>query len=133
MALKLAGLDPEIREYAEACLASARRFGLHVTITSVRRTWAFQQELRDHWLQCVASGHAYDPDPSLKCRYPANAPGDSAHNFGLAWDSTVEDGEWEAWKYIREWHGWRVPENDRVHAEVKDWRKFALTWTAPIG
>jgi LAS superfamily LD-carboxypeptidase LdcB len=133
VAIQLAGLDPLVRAYAEDLLRDGRRLGLHITITSVRRTWAFQEELYNHWLQCVRTGKAYDPDPALKCRYPANAPGDSAHQYGLAFDSVVEEGEWDLWNQVRAWHGWRVPEEDRVHSELPDWRSYVQGFTGPRG
>jgi len=131
--MQLAGLDPELRPYAEAAISTARQYGISVTVTSARRTWAQQTELREHWLRCVSAGKAYSTDPALHCQYPANAPGDSAHNYGLAFDSVVEPRFQHAWNVIRQWHGFRVPENDIIHAEVPNWRAYATEWRGQVG
>jgi hypothetical protein len=133
MTLQLAGLEPEVRERAQLALDWAAALKIPVTITSVTRGWAEQTKLRARYESCVASGEKITPaNPNAACRYPANQPGDSAHNFGLAWDSWVPDGEWqpgwtywEAWKYLRRWAGFTVPDSDRVHAEVPSWRTHA--------
>lgn len=131
--IQLAGLDPEIREYAEAAVASARHYGIPVRVTSTRRTWAEQTELRRNWDKCVAEGHAYSTDPALHCRYPANKPGESAHNYGLAWDSVVAPEHQSAWNAIRMWHGWQVLENDLIHAQVRGWKTFVDSWEHQVG
>lgn len=133
MAISLAGLDPEVRLYAEAALSSARHYGIPVTVTSTRRNWAQQEQLRAQWLQCVQRGDAYNPDPAKRCRYPANEPGDSAHNYGLAWDSVTDTPYQAAWNFIRSWHGWGIPQNDIIHAEVKGWRRFRNGWQGQVG
>lgn len=56
--------------------------------------------------------------------YPVNAPGESSHNYGLGWDSDVPDQFHPLWRQVREFVGWRVPDNDVVHAEVPDWRRL---------
>lgn len=133
--MQLAGLGQEVRERAELALEWARVLKIPVTITSVSRSWAEQTALRERYEACLARGETVSPaNPNAACRYPANRPGDSAHNFGLAWDSWVPDGEWRegwsywaAWTYLRRWAGFTVPDTDRVHAEVPEWRKFATT------
>ena len=60
----------------------------------------------------------------MTCKYPANQPGDSAHNYGLAWDSYVPEEEMPLWVRIREYCGFAVPVNDEVHAELPDWREY---------
>lgn len=132
MTLALTGLEPQVRERAELALDWAAYFKIPVTITSVTRTWSEQTKLRQRYESCLAAGETVSKsNPNAACRYPANEPGDSAHNFGLAWDSWVPDGEWqpgvsywEAWIYLRRWAGFTVPDNDRVHAEVPQWRSF---------
>lgn len=131
--MQLAGLLPEVRERAELALEWARILGIPVTITSVTRGWAEQTKLRERYESCLARGEKVFPgNPNPGCRYPANRPGDSAHNFGLAWDSWVPDGpwregwsNWDAWTYLRQWAGFTVPVHDRVHAEVPEWRLVA--------
>lgn len=133
MAIQLAGLEPEVRERAQLALDWAAYLKIPVTITSTTRPWAEQQQLRERYESCLARGEVVQPgNPNPACRYPANQPGDSAHNYGLAWDSWVPDGEWRtgwtywaAWTVIRQWAGFHCPPNDRVHAEVPSWRTYA--------
>lgn len=108
---KLAGLHPEVLSRAELALAWARYYGLHPEVTSGFRSLGEQARLRS----------LYDQG---RTRYPVNRPGDSAHNYGLAWDSTVPPDELGAWTIIRRWVGFEVPDNDVVHAEVPGWRRF---------
>jgi hypothetical protein len=120
------GLHPTVRERAELAVSVATRYGLTVTVTSGYRSWAEQTKLRVQYEGCVAQGEAVNPNNSNPaCRYPANEPGDSAHNYGFAFDSWVPEEQWWLWTYIRRWAGFRVPDNDRIHAEVPDWRKYA--------
>ena len=111
MAISLRGLDPAVRERAELALRIAVHFGIPTSVTSTFRSWAEQQALRDRFLEG-------------RSRFPANAPGDSAHNFGLAWDSTTEPEFQADWDYIRWWVGFDIFPNDIVHAEVPGWRQF---------
>lgn len=84
----------------------------------------FQQELRDKWEACVARGQ-----PGPPCAYPANRPGDSAHNWGLAWDSVIEpDDLMDWWVAVRRDFGWEVLENDKIHAQYPNWRALVKTW-----
>ena len=112
-------MNPAVREAAEAALAAAEAFGISVRVTSAFRSMEEQKVLRDRFEKCVQSGRmGQAPD----CLYPANRPGDSGHNFGLAWDSVVAAHSQDAWDGIREAHGFKVLPNDRIHAEVPDWR-----------
>lgn len=125
MSIALRGLVPEVRAAAERALSWAVYYGLTVTVTSAYRSWAEQTTLRNQFEKCVAAGEKISPaNPHAACRYPANQPGDSAHNFGLAWDSWVPAWQQWAWDYLRRYAGFTVPENDRIHAEVPDWRRF---------
>jgi hypothetical protein len=122
---KLAGLHPEVKAAAELCLSWAKYYGLDVTVTSGHRDLAKQTELRRQYENCIARGETVWPgNPNPACRYPANRPGDSAHNYGMAFDSTVPAGQQWAWDYLRRYAGFRVPENDLIHAEVPEWRHF---------
>ena len=100
----------------------AEHFGVPVTVTSVLRSRTMQQELRRRWEECGR------PSSCSPCRgrtvCPANRPGDSAHEWGLAWDSDTEARYQAWWTYIRELAGFRVPPGDRVHAEVPYWRSL---------
>jgi hypothetical protein len=121
--MQLAGLHTAVRPYAEWCMAVANYFGIPVTVTSVTRSWEEQVKLRAQYEACLARGEKISPDnPNSQCRYPANRPGDSAHNFGLAWDSWVPSEYQSSWDYIRRYAGFTVPENDKIHAEVPEWR-----------
>lgn len=115
----LRGLHVAVRAAAEAAVAAAQVRGLRLRLTSGYRPLAQQAELRDRFEKCVAAGRFPSPPD---CLYPANRPGDSAHNFGLAFDSVLEAGDLSDWTAIREAHGFRVPSNDLIHAEVPDWR-----------
>jgi len=110
-----------LRPYAEYALALAHANGLKPVVTSVTRTFTEQQGLRSNFERCVARG-AFPSPPN--CRWPANRPGDSAHNYGLAWDSWVPAPQVPLWRAIREWVGWEVPSNDIIHAQVPQWRRF---------
>lgn len=122
---KLAGLHPLVRDAAETALAWAKWYGLTVTVTSGLRTLQEQTALRQRYERCLARGERiYPGNPNPECRYPANRPGDSSHNFGLAWDSDVPDHQQWAWNYLRRYAGFHVPDNDPVHAEVPNWRNY---------
>lgn len=132
-----------VAQRRDFALAIARAFGLHVTLTSGFRSSDKQAQLRAQYEACLARGETISPaNNDSRCRYPANRPGDSSHEFGLGWDSSVTggDAQWQLWTLIRQAVGFRVPDNDRVHAEVPDWRAIALQLyqvgavpTAPIG
>jgi len=108
----LRGLEPDVRSAAECAFMLAREYGLTTpVVTSVVRGWAEQLRLRERW-------EAGESD------FPANKPGDSAHQFGLAFDSWVPDAEMGLWKRIRECVGLVVPEGDLIHAERRDWRSI---------
>lgn len=119
--LRLAGLDTSVREAAEWCLQWADYYNVPVTVNSGFRSWAEQQKLYTNYLQCLQEG-AMGSRPD--CMYPANPPGDSAHNFGFAWDSSVPDWALSWWVYVRQLAGFRVPPNDLIHAEVPNWRQY---------
>lgn len=105
----LAGLQSWVRPYAEWCLDVAHYYGIPVTITSTYRSWAEQAELRRRYEQG-------------RSRWPANRPGDSAHNYGLAWDSTVPERYQDWWNAVRRAAGFEVLDNDIIHAQVPRWR-----------
>lgn len=121
MAITLRGLHPEVRQYAELAHQWANAYGINPTVTSTFRTWENQVWLRRRFERCVREGRFPGPGP---CRFPANRPGDSAHNFGLAWDSVVPPDDQPLWNAIRRAVGFRVPDNDQIHAEVPGWRDF---------
>lgn len=125
----LSQLHPEVRARVEWLLAVAQRNGIPVQVTSTTRSSSRQAELRANFERCVARG-AYPSSVSygagLSCKYPANQPGDSAHEYAVAWDSTVPP-EWQAtWTALREFAGFRVADEngDPIHAEVPGWREL---------
>jgi len=105
----LRGLDPEVRQQAECAFKVAQERGLNPVVTSTRRSWAEQLVLRKKWESGLS-------------KFPANQPGDSAHQFGLAFDSWVPDEQMALWKLIRECVGLFVPAGDLIHAERPEWR-----------
>lgn len=106
-----------MRERAELALNWAQQNGINPRVTSAFRSLSEQAELRARWEAGLSP-------------FPANRPGDSAHNFAFAWDSTLPDSvrgrpAWESWWIaVREWAGFSVPSNDTIHAEVPGWRRF---------
>lgn len=121
MSISLRGLHPDVRAGAEFALDVARFNGITPRVTSAFRSWENQLRLFQNFRRCVDSGQFPSPPD---CRFPANRPGDSAHQFGLAFDSVVESGDQPVWDAIRRWVGFGVPQNDRIHAEVPGWRRF---------
>lgn len=121
--MRTRGLDPAIRGAVEYALALAAHYGIRVTVTSGKRSWAEQVRLRKQYESCLARGErVYPGNPNPACRWPANRPGDSSHNYGLAFDSWVPAEQQEAWNYIRRAIGFTVPANDQIHAELPGWR-----------
>jgi len=121
MSSALRGLHEQLRPYAEWALELAELYGLEPTITSVYRSWEDQQRLRTRYERCVATGQ-FGRTP--ECRYPANRPGDSAHQYGLAWDSWVPPQDMPLWVAIRRAVGWEVPAHDQIHAQLPNWRSY---------
>lgn len=109
--ISLRGLDRGVRPYAEYALALGRYFGLDPRVTSTRRSWAQQERL-------------YSDYKAGKSRYPAAIPGLSAHQYGLAFDSVVPPDQQAAWDAVRTYVGWQVPSNDRIHAQVPNWKSY---------
>lgn len=125
MTLQLAGLEPRVRAAAETAIGWATAYGIPVVVTSTYRSWAEQTKLRTQYERCLARGVTISPsNPDPACRYPANRPGDSAHNYRWAWDSVVPPEMQWAWNYLRRYAGFHVPDNDQIHAEVPNWREY---------
>lgn len=127
--LPLSSLHPEVRERVEWLLEVARLNHIPVTITSTGRSTESQRKLRANFDQCVARGlypSSASLAPGYSCKYPANQPGDSAHNFGVAFDSTVPEAWLPVWTQLRELAGFRVADEngDPIHGEVPSWRTF---------
>jgi len=123
VSIALRGLHRDVRAAAEFSLEWAQHFGIRPQVTSTTRSWAAQRRLRDKFESCVAAGR-FPSAPD--CRFPANKPGDSAHQFGLAWDSVVPAHQQATWDAIRRRVGFGVPPNDLIHAEVRGWRRFVF-------
>lgn len=113
------GLHPGLKPYAEYAMQIANYNGIKPVVTSVARTWADQAKLYARYI-------------AGQSKYPANAPGDSAHQprtvagleGALAFDSVVPDAQLATWTAIRRYVGFRVPENDLIHAELPEWRSY---------
>lgn len=109
--LQVNGLDSRLREHAEQTFAYAFALGLHPVVTSVRRSEQEQRRL----YQAYVSG---------KAKYPAAPPGNSAHQWGVAFDSVVPAEELAAWTAVRRAFGWLAPDSDTVHAEWPGWQSY---------
>lgn len=110
-----------MRPAADYALAVAQFNGINPVVTSGFRSFTDQAGLRRNFERCVAEGR-FPSAPN--CRFPANRPGDSSHNYGLSFDSVVHGRDLATWTAIREWVGFRVPSNDVIHSEVPGWREF---------
>lgn len=119
--LKLTGLDRDVRDAAKWAVKWADYYGVPVRITSGSRSWANQKKLRKNYEDCLNRGEF---GKTARCRWPANRPGDSAHNYGWAWDSTTSPEYQSWWNHVRRMAGFEVPENDVIHAQVPDWRRY---------
>ncbi len=125
--IELRGLHPVLRPYAEAIVAYGNQLGLNVRVTSVFRSMDQQRRLRENYELCVARGRFPSSDSygaDMSCRWPANRPGDSGHNYGVAWDSVAE--KMDEWVQLRRAAGWHVPDNDVIHAELPSWRSYLV-------
>jgi len=105
----LRGLENDVRAAAECAFKIAHDYNIVPVVTSTRRNWAEQLRLREKWERGES-------------QFPANKPGDSAHQYGLAFDSWVPDDDMACWVEIRRYVGLRVPEGDLIHAERPEWR-----------
>lgn len=115
--MRLRGLHAGLKDAADWALAVADYYGVDVEVTSVFRSWHEQAELRRRY---EAGIHPY----------PVAKPGESAHNYGLAWDSVIR-GRWagnpdaqEWWNRVREYAGFQVPSNDEIHAALPEWWSY---------
>lgn len=108
--MTLAGLHPAVRQRARLAIDYAMRQGVPVQVTSTFRSIEHQRKLYTDYL-------------NGQSQFPANPPGLSAHNYGLAWDSVVPEGYVSWWTRVREAFGFRVPPNDWIHAEVPNWQR----------
>lgn len=118
--MRLAGLHPGLREAADYAMRWAEYYGVSPEIQSVYRSWQDQAQLHSRYRAAVANGTF----PSASVPYPANAPGDSAHNYGLAWDAWVPERYMQWWIEVRRAIGWQVYEHDAPHAELPNWRHY---------
>lgn len=89
----------------------AQRLNIRPRVTSVRRSWGEQEELYANYQRGLS-------------KFPANPPGDSPHQYGVAWDSVVPAQDQELWDQIRSSLGWKLYPHDPVHAEFPNWRQF---------
>lgn len=125
--LEFRGLHPQLQAYAEYSIKVGRHYGLNPRVTSVYRSVDHQRQLYNNFLACKAAGLAgrsVSINPGMSCAWPANPPGRSAHNYGLAWDSVVPASQQALWNQIRRALGWHVLANDEIHAEYPGWREI---------
>jgi len=109
--MQLRGLDSRVRPYAEWAFSIANYYGIDPTVTSTYRSWEEQTKLRAR----------YERGES---KFPANRPGDSAHNYGWAFDTVVPSSQQQLWDEIRTYVGFEVLPNDIIHAQVPNWRRY---------
>lgn len=106
------GLVPAFRERVEWGLSYAEAYGASLTVTSGKRS--SQEQRRLYELFKAGKGH------------PANAPGTSAHEFGLAVDVAADDPRWypslhSLWRAL----GLAVPySREPWHVEVPNWQRY---------
>lgn len=107
--MEFLGLHPQLIPWAEHLAREARRIGLRVVVTSVRRDRAEQAKLYAEYL-------------AGRNPYPVAPPGRSAHEHGLAFDMDVRypDGRDAAPVTGAAWNSWggRWSGKDRVHYGV---------------
>lgn len=108
---RLSGLNRYVRKRARWSLDIAEKYGVPVKVTSGYRSLREQKRLRQRWL-------------AGQSPWPANKPGDSGHNYGLAWDSVTTPEYQRWWNYVRRYAGFNVPPHDEIHAEVPNWRNY---------
>jgi len=111
VSIQLRGLHPDVRNAAQYALQIANFNGVTPIITSAFRSWTEQAALRRKF-------------EAGQSRFPANRPGDSAHNYGLAFDAVVPPAQLPMWTAIREYVGFEVLPNDVIHGQVPSWRQF---------
>jgi len=121
---RLHGLHPVVRQMADAAVNWARQNGVNVAVTSGLRSHMQQAQLYARYQECLRRGSVHPSNPDPACRYPANPPGRSAHNFGLAFDSVCPSRYQSWWNEVRRAVGFHVPNSDQIHAEYPDWSKY---------
>lgn len=119
--LRLGGVHRDVRAAAEWALSWADYYGVPVDVTSGLRSWENQSRLYKNYQRCLASG-LYGKTPG--CQFPANPPGDSSHQYGLAFDSVTEPRYQDWWNEVRRLAGFDVPQSDAIHAQVPSWRNY---------
>jgi hypothetical protein len=102
------GLVPELRPYAEALLNVLTEAGLAPTVTSTIRSTALQRRLYADYI-------------AGRSKYPAAPPGSSAHEYGWAFDLSVNDDSYlaDAGDLWESWGGtWGGRFRDPIHFEI---------------
>lgn len=97
------GLQPWLRYYAAWLYELARANGLRPVVTSVYRSYEKQRMLHEKWLRG-------------ELQIYAAPPGQSYHQYGLAFDMTCTDPAWlgSVWKQM----GGKWWSSDAVHYQV---------------
>lgn len=125
MPASLRGLQPQVRAAAQWAIDVATRYNVPVTVTSTVRPWEEQARLRARWERAGRPAQCVQTRTGVVC--PANRPGDSAHEWGMAWDSDVPPYARRWWIVVRRAAGFQVFDHDDVHAEVPNWRRYVRT------
>lgn len=100
-------LEPELREGAVALVTEASRAGLQPRVTSARRSHSLQARLYRRYLRGES-------------QFPAAPPGQSAHEYGWAFDVLVTPFAYlaELGRVWTAWGGTWGAERDPVHFEL---------------
>lgn len=109
--MRWSGLETWLVPYADAATRTAQAYGIHPVVTSIRRNWAEQAKLYQDYRNGMRD-------------LPANPPGMSAHQYGVAFDSVVPAKDQALWDAIRAHFGWKLYSNDPVHAEFPNWQAY---------
>jgi hypothetical protein len=107
-------VDPQIKAGFDALSGVVSQAGGILTLTSTIRSFKEQSYLYDRYTKGLSA-------------LPANPPGHSAHEWGLAFDAIVAPGDWiwdvaSVWK---DWGGTHGGKRDPVHFELRGAGKLA--------
>lgn len=113
---RLVSLVPGVADAVRYGLAYLDAYGIEAEVTSAGRTSAEQQRLYD--LYKAGRGA------------PANRPGTSAHEYGLAVDiASIHGSRHQHQQYViavMQWLGFVAPySHEPWHFEVPEWRRYA--------
>jgi hypothetical protein len=107
VAYEFSGLVPELRPFAEALVGVCAKAGVNPTVTSTRRSHSAQARLYRNYL-------------AGRQPYPVAPPGQSAHEYGWAFDMVVygPGAQEDAGQVWQSWGGTWGGARDPVHFEL---------------